>query len=314
MVNKVYVIIVTYNGMEWVERCLASVPKYYELVVVDNNSTDATVNFIEKNYPEINLFKEKKNLGFGQANNKGISYALQQGANYIYLLNQDAYLENDTIDKLIQVYLKNTNYGILSPIHTNKEKSRLDKNFANYLVYKKNKQFYSDFVLDRVIENVYEVPFVNAAGWLIPKKTLSIVGGFDPIFFHYGEDDNYCQRVIFHQLKIGVVPMAKMVHDREERPLEIINKTSDKYFKILERNFKVKYANINNDNSKKIKQFSKQLTKNFIKQLISIKLTNARFYKNYHRLIVKITPEILRSIENNRKKSFHYLNYEDDKR
>jgi len=312
MVNKVYVIIVTYNGMEWVERCLASVPKYYELVVVDNNSTDATVNFIEKNYPEINLFKEKKNLGFGQANNKGISYALQQGANYIYLLNQDAYLENDTIDKLIQVYLKNTNYGILSPIHTNKEKSRLDKNFANYLVYKKNKQFYSDFVLDRVIENVYEVPFVNAAGWLIPKKTLSIVGGFDPIFFHYGEDDNYCQRVIFHQLKIGVVPMAKMVHDREERPLEIINKTTDKYFKILERNFKVKYANINNGNASRINQLARKLFKNFIKQAFSGKFANAQYYRKYKRLVIKHTPEVLNSIQNNKEKGYHYLNYNDD--
>src|SRR5690606_10797046 len=50
-----------------------------------------------------------------------------------------------------------------------------------------------------------------------PRNTLRVVGGFNPTFFHYGEDDNYCQRVKYFDLKIGVVPSAIIYHDREDR-------------------------------------------------------------------------------------------------
>src|SRR5690606_5865627 len=60
--------------------------------------------------------------------------------------------------------------------------------------------------------------FVCAAAWLIPRNTLKVVGGFSPTFFHYGEDDNYCQRVLYFNLKIGICPDARIFHDREDRP------------------------------------------------------------------------------------------------
>lgn len=84
---KVFVVIVTYNGMRWLGKCLSSIPEKYEVIIVDNNSTDETVQFIQKYNREITLFQESTNLGFGQANNKGISYALNHSAESVYLLN-----------------------------------------------------------------------------------------------------------------------------------------------------------------------------------------------------------------------------------
>ena len=131
---NVSVVIVTYNGMTWLERCLASIPSVYNVVVVDNNSTDGTVNYIEANYPQHTLFKEANNLGFGQANNKGITYALKQGVDYVFLLNQDAFLEADTISTLIATHKQYPDYGVLSPIHLNGEGTKLDKTFSFFVI------------------------------------------------------------------------------------------------------------------------------------------------------------------------------------
>ena len=145
--------------------------------------------------------KQESNLGFGKANNLGISYALNNSCDYVFLLNQDAYLEKDVIDRMLAVHKKNTDYGVLSPIHLNGEGNKLDKNFSNYINYNGNPYLYLD-ALKGETKEIYEVPFVNAAAWLIPAATLKIIGGFDPLFFHYGEDNNYCQRALqFHVIK-----------------------------------------------------------------------------------------------------------------
>lgn len=105
MPNNVYIIIVTFNGMQWLSKCLEStIP--YPVIIVDNDSTDGTVDYIKKHYSEVKLFVNKENLGFGQANNIGISYALQHGAGYVFLLNQDAYLQKSAIGKLIETHKK----------------------------------------------------------------------------------------------------------------------------------------------------------------------------------------------------------------
>jgi len=91
---KVSVIIVSYNFEQWIDRCLGSLRRStspISVIVVDNGSKDKTTQIIEKNYPEVHLIKTGANLGFGKANNIGIRYAMEQGADYFFLLNQDAW-------------------------------------------------------------------------------------------------------------------------------------------------------------------------------------------------------------------------------
>src|SRR5690606_5976029 len=143
MINKVkiYTIIVTYNGEKWVRKCLETVSKSSirtEIIVVDNNSKDDTLNIIEKEFPEVILLKQTKNLGFGQANNLGIVYALNNAADYFFLINQDVYIYPDTIEKLISNHKNNKDFGVLSPMHLNGEGNCLDKNFSEYIKYNPN--------------------------------------------------------------------------------------------------------------------------------------------------------------------------------
>lgn len=234
--TKVFVIVVTYNGKQWYDRCFGSlrtseVPVH--VVVIDNASSDNTVEYIRINYPEIHLIESDINLGFGQANNKGMRYALDHGAEYVFLLNQDAWIEPNTIKGLIDAHKMNKDYGILSPIHLNAQKTAIEKGLLGFLTYHEhiNLELISDFYIG-LKKVVYDVREVNAAAWLLPRRTLETVGGFDPIFFHYAEDDNYISRVLYHGLKVGIVPAVTICHDTE-RTLKRTKKQSSTFDKWL---------------------------------------------------------------------------------
>jgi GT2 family glycosyltransferase len=281
--------------------------KKYAVLVVDNNSSDETISCITSNYEKVKLFEESSNLGFGQANNKGISYALQNGAEHVFLLNQDAYLVDDCLEKLVSFQKKNKNYGIVSPIHTNAQQNRLDQRFSNYVRYDKNPNFYSDHVLGNTIQEVYDVPFVNAAGWLISKACLLSVGGFDPIFYHYGEDDNYCQRVLYHDFKIGILSKPRLIHDREDRLTPEVELYSNAFFELEERRLKTKYANVETFHKTSLTAIRnkkrKQLLKAYIKQN-RIQISANQKYLNLIDILIK---QVAISVSLNQKKQPNYL-------
>ncbi len=309
--TSISIIIVSYNGISWLSKTLGSIPDKYPVIVVDNNSSDETVNFIKANYPRVTLLEQSKNLGFGQANNIGISYALKQGAEHIFLLNQDAYLKDGCLDILIDFQKANKEYGILSPIHLNGTGTRLDANFSNYVNYAGNKDFFSDYVLNKSIKPIYTVPFVNAAGWLISRECLETVGGFDPLFFHYGEDDNYCQRLNYHGFKIGVVPEAKLLHDRENRSGQEITYGERKYFQVMERQLKLKYADINKPWDPELDNLMRKRKNAWLKTTIKLDFKRASFFRNEYLLLKRIKSKILLSRKTNKSQGLHYLKFED---
>lgn len=244
-VAKVFVIIVTYKGQLWYDRCFTSlraseVP--VQTVVIDNASNDGTIEYIRDNYPEIHLIASETNLGFGQGNNKGMRYAFDNGAECVFLLNQDAWIEPNTLKELVEIHKQNSEYGILSPMHLNADKTAIEKGLINYVADLKitDPAWINDLYFNN-LKAVYSTNYVNAAAWLLPRTTLETVGGFDPIFFHYGEDDNYMQRVIYHGLKIGICPHVRVVHDTERRVEQNINAKQNYYKNIL-----VELCNINN--------------------------------------------------------------------
>ena len=225
---KLFAIVVTYNGMKWYDKCFGSLKNSsipIHTIVIDNASTDNTISYIKKNYPDIYLIESNKNLGFGKANNIGIKYALEQGADYVFLLNQDAYIMPDTIEKLHQQMQQNPEYGILSPIHLSGTKKELDYNFSTYISVNRCPDLVSDFIVKKRPEDkIYSVEFVNAALWLISKECLNKIGVFCPLFSHYGEDNNYLQRLTYHNIKFGIYPFAWGVHDRSQNVMKKIDK------------------------------------------------------------------------------------------
>lgn len=204
---KVLVIIVTYNFCPWLQKCLSSIDgKKYDVMVIDNASTDETLTEIKRSYPHIIVYASKQNQGFGQANNIGLVYALQYGYDYAFLLNQDAWLLPDTIEKLITIQQQNQNFWVISPMQYNSAKNGLEQQFEVYCKRFKVPIGHRDFLAP--------VKFVNAAVWLVSRKAIETIGGFDPLFPHYGEDTDYLQRVLFFGGKVGIYTGTIAYHDR----------------------------------------------------------------------------------------------------
>lgn len=210
--KKVLIIIITYNGMRWMERCLSSAtasPDFADVYVLDNNSSDGTADYVQRNFPSVILVRSKENLGFAKGNNEGFKYALENGYDSVYLLNQDAWITPETLPKLYSLAKSNPSFGILSPLQMQADGEHFNKAFGRDVMPAAKP------VPD--VKDILRIPFVMAAHWMITRTCLEKVGLFASILPHFGNDDNYCHRVIYHGFSIGIVPSLKVIHDHQEK-------------------------------------------------------------------------------------------------
>lgn len=232
---KVLVIIISYNFEPWMDRCLESLRQSEhpaDVLVIDNGSKDLSIKRIQKDYPEVRLIVNGKNLGFGQANNIGMQIAWDEKYDFAFLMNQDAWIEPNTIGTLVALSAQYSNYGILSPVHLTGKGDKPDPGFGHYAGI--------HTIAELPNEELITLPFVNAAFWMIPVPILKKIGGFSPLFYHYGEDKDFVNRLEYHRFKIGYSPKVVGYHDREYRPLSHEGFLRNEYVYHLSE-----YANIN---------------------------------------------------------------------
>lgn len=219
--SKIIIVVVTFNGMNIIEKCLESIKKsknISDVIVIDNNSDDGTANYIKREYSWTKLIELRENIGFGRANNIGIKKAIEDNADYVFLLNQDAEIMEDTVDILIRTHMMHNEYGIISPIHLD-DYGNPEKIFLKYVDSRNCNELLSDMLMNREKKDIYEIYFVNAAIWLLSRKCIETIGYFNPMFFMYGEDDNYIQRCKYHNIKVGISPNSYGIHHRKSNDL-----------------------------------------------------------------------------------------------
>ena len=232
---KILVIVVTYNGLQWLDRCLGSVRASElpaDLYVWDNDSVDGSAEFVASHYPEAKLTRSADNLGFAEPNNMGMRYALDKGYDYVYLLNQDAWIEPSTLGTLVSFSESHSEYGVLSPLQMTDGFKGLDKQFEKVApegIHFRNRRCATppqgappSYDAEGGTDSGSVCPPVSvnrrmAAHWLVPCRVLEKVGVFDSLFPIYGNDDNWCDRARYHGFKVGIVPEARAVHDRAYR-------------------------------------------------------------------------------------------------
>lgn len=217
---RVTVAIPAYRGRRWIRRCLdsvlASTGIRLRVVVFDNASSDGTRDIVEREYPEVELIKSPRNVGFARANNRVIHRAISRGDDFAFLLNEDARVDPDTIVGLVKV-ARDLDVAVLSPLQYNYEGTEFEADFSSLLrqagLRKTSKTpdaaegwMKSDFVPTiRII----------GAAVLMRLSTLRRVGLFDPIYFLYAEEEDLCRRVLRHGYKVGVTPKARIYHGHE---------------------------------------------------------------------------------------------------
>lgn len=213
--KRVLVIVVTYNGRQWLDRCLGSVPSWADVFVVDNDSTDGSADDVAARFPQAHLLRSAENLGFSKANNLGFEWAMKKGYDYVYLMNQDAWLAPGALEALVAAAEAHPDYAVLSPLQYQDGYQAFDSQFAKlYHGSVDGMGFQTASEPDEVVE----VMRIMAAHWLVPVSALKAIGLFEEELFPlYGQDDDWCNRVRHHKLRVGVVPAAKAVHDRAQR-------------------------------------------------------------------------------------------------
>jgi GT2 family glycosyltransferase len=210
----VFIIIVTYNGIDYLKNCLSSLKSQtysnFKIIICDNASKDGTVEFLTKNYPDLTIIENGRNLGFALANNIAIDSALNQGAEYIFLLNNDAVVESDSLEKLIQAAKENDSIGIIGPMVMDLK----NKNIVQEIGMTCDKFGYPMPIKSLINKNqtISEVFFISGCALLIKKDVLQKIGRFDCSYFMFAEDLDLCWRAQLAGYKIAVNRQSIIYH------------------------------------------------------------------------------------------------------
>jgi GT2 family glycosyltransferase len=210
---SVAVVIVSYNGDRFLPAALgslvASAVRPDSVLLVDNRSTDQSVAVAKETAGDLPLevIDAGGNLGFGRANNLGIARALDAGADFVFLMNQDLKVHPDALTHLLRAADDHPAAGVLSPLQLNYDGSAVDPGLGGSVP--------PAMVVDGLagrLADYYPAVFAPASALLVRAEVFRRVGGFDPLFFMYGEDEDLCRRVLKAGFEIGLVPAAHAFH------------------------------------------------------------------------------------------------------
>jgi len=212
----VYVVTVNWNRADDTLECLASLSNStydnLKILVVDNGSTDGSTELISRDFPMIEQIHNTENLGFARGYNTGMKHAMDSGADYIFIINNDATVAPETISNLIQY--STPNIGIIAPlINYSKYPNMIwsSGGITSSWTLEKHDPL-SEQIDTGDWEQVLKRDFVTGCAMLIPRNTLTEVGYFDEKFHMYYEDMDLCLRIRKAGLEILVVPTAKVWH------------------------------------------------------------------------------------------------------
>lgn len=211
-IPKIFAIILNYNSQDTIKDCLFSVFKSdypnYEVVVVDNDSRDGSLEFSKTLFTRAHFIKNEKNIGFAAGINVGIRFALEKFADYVFILNPDAFIERKTISKLVKTAESMKKSGILSPIIYNSEKEGVWFS-GGKIKWLSMKAAHSQ---NDSKTNPYSTSYVSGCAMLVKKDVFREVGLFDEDYFLYYEDADFCRRAKKKGFKCLIVPEAKVYH------------------------------------------------------------------------------------------------------
>ncbi len=221
MINsmKVLIVILNYNGIHLLKKHLSSVVKTdypnFDICVVDNGSTDDSVEYLKKEYPNIKIVKSNTNLGFGKGNNLGVSS--NPGYDAYVLVNNDVSVERNWLSELVEVAESSKDIGAVGPkiLYSKKKDGRYIINSAgmtvdsHYMAYDR----YEGEIDSKKYNVTEEVSCLTGGVLLIKKEVWEKVVGFNPKMFLYYEDVDFCLRIKDAGYKLYYCGSSVVYHD-----------------------------------------------------------------------------------------------------
>jgi GT2 family glycosyltransferase len=227
-VVKLSIVIPTYNAHEWIQGCLDSIRLHhpasdYEIIVVDDASSDDTVGIVRQLFPDVRLFSNAMNIGFGKTVNVGLSASV--GA-YILVLNNDTWMHEGALDAMIAFLDAHGGAGIVGPRVLSGDGSlqqqcrrRIPTPMAALLyftgvakLFPKNPRVARYLMTASDEQATTEVDSVSGACLMVRREVLASIHGFDPEYYLYGEDLDFCWRTKLAGWKVVYFPGAAITH------------------------------------------------------------------------------------------------------
>lgn len=226
-VPSLSVVIVSFNAKSFLRNCLTSVlaqqPSFaFEVIVVDNASTDGTPSELVKEFPAVHWIQNASNKGFAYANNQGIQMA---SAGTILLLNPDTILQGDVFQPMMDFLDRTPEAGVIGPKIFNADGTLqrtgvsfpsawnlfcetffLDMIFAGSRVFGRHRKLYAD------PEKVQVVDYLQGSCLFIRRGAIDAAGPLDEAFHLYFEETDLCKRINDQGWRVLYVPLAAIVH------------------------------------------------------------------------------------------------------
>jgi GT2 family glycosyltransferase len=222
------IILINHNAKDFTADCIQSIYDKttvpFEIILVDNNSSDDSPSYIKEKFPQVRLIENKSNRGFATANNQGIK--ISKGK-LLILLNNDTVLKNNALDKMFEYMDKNPEIGILacklfdadgktvqhncrafpSPVGTMFGRASLfTKLMPNNPISKRN------LLLNWDYSSVKEADWVSGAALMVKREAIEQIGLLDENFYMYWEDTDFCKRAKDAGWQICFFPEAQIIH------------------------------------------------------------------------------------------------------
>jgi len=206
--------------------CLASLARTtyrdHHAIVLDNRSTDGSVEAIRFAFPDVQVVELQENLGYAGNNNIGIRAAMNEGADWILLLNEDTIVDPDCLACLIEVGESESRIGIVGPMVYHHDEptviqsagGRIDRRWEAFH-HGQNEADQGQFAAPHVVD------FISGCAILVRRAVIEQVGMIDPRYFYYWEETEWCLRAGRAGWRIWHVPAAKVWHkgvQRDYRP------------------------------------------------------------------------------------------------
>ena len=192
------VIIVSFKSDHVIHRCIGSIDKQIEIIVIDNSNSPKFKKNIEEKYENVKCILSQKNVGMGAGNNIGIKHI---DKDFAFILNPDIILGKSAIDEIINASKTIDSFGVIAPISDNIK-------YPNYK-FDKNKNDKFD------LNNPFKVKSVDGYAMLLNLKKLRHLNNFnffDENFFLYLENDDLCKRLGANNEDIYIIPKSKISH------------------------------------------------------------------------------------------------------
>jgi len=253
------IIIVNWNTKNFLQSCLTSIVRHtsacsMEIVVVDNGSSDGSVDMVRRVFPEVRLLVNDRNQGFAAANNRGLSHA---HGRYLLLLNSDTVVLPDAFEDMIHYMDAHPHVGALGPRLLNEDGSlqisvrdfpRLDHDAAMMLNVKHwpiignvGRRYMQQTYLPNP-ERISEVDWVMGACLLLRREAIEQVGLLDNEYFFFFEEVDLCYRLRRHGWPVVFLGTARIVHLGGQSRGRIPAPSLVWYYKGLLRFYRLRYS------------------------------------------------------------------------